>query len=294
MGSTRTYMVYCITSFDTTLAAVGSRIEEIENILSTDVKHTSQWCNNNDMVVSIPKSSSMIVASRQKLVHTYRSQEHVSLEIKLDGNVIPCVTKTKILGVHVDNVLSWADHIKHVRNKITSNLYLLKQIKAFLPLDARILFYNSYVLPHFDYCCTIWGNCTQTLMKDLVKLQKRAARIILDKDYNTRSKELFCELNWMPIEDRITFQRSLQVFKCINGMCSQGLDEIFEYANNIHSHSTRAAQSNNLYISQQHKRCFSYLGATTWNNIPASIRSATTLAGFKRLYMQNYFAENGF
>ena len=226
---------------DTTVSAVSDSIEEIEITLSNDVKHTSQWCNKNDMVISIPKSSSMLVSSRQKLWHTQRAQGgqgDVSLEIKLEANVIPCVTKTKILGVHVDNVLSWADHIKHVRGKIASNLYLLQEIKAFLPLEARKLFYNSYVLPHFDYCCTIWGNCTQTLLKDLIKLQKRAARIILNKDYNTRSKELFAELKWMPLEDRITFHRSIQVFKCINGMCTQGLDELFEHSNNVHGHRT--------------------------------------------------------
>ena len=74
-------------------------------------------------------------------------------------------------------------------------------------------------------------------------------------------------------------------------MCGQGLDALFEYANNVHGHRTRAAQSNNLYIKQQHKRCFSYLGTTTWNKIPASIRSATTLTGFKRMYTQNYFSK---
>ena len=84
---------------DTTLAAVGHSIEEIENDLSTDVEHTSDWCGKNDMVISLPKSISMIVASRQKLFHACKLQSNVSLEIKLDDDDIPCATKTKILGV---------------------------------------------------------------------------------------------------------------------------------------------------------------------------------------------------
>ena len=67
-------------------------------------------------------------------------------------------------------------------------LFLLSRIKVFLPRRNRILFYNSYILPHLDVCCIIWGNCKSTLEDKLVKFQKRAARIILDCDFYRPSK----------------------------------------------------------------------------------------------------------
>ena len=85
----------------------------------------------------------------------------------------PWVSTTKILGAHFDNALSWNVHIKHVYNKIVKNLYLFQQIKSFFPIDSRKLFYNSYILPHLDYCCIIWGKCSHTLLYNLEKLQKR-------------------------------------------------------------------------------------------------------------------------
>ena len=174
---------------DTTVAATGTEPKIIEKQLNKNVKNVSKWCNKNDMVVSLPKSSSMLCASWQRLLHT--DINDTSLNIELEGNKIPCVSTTKLLGVHFDQHLSWNEHIKHVHKKIRSNLYLLKQIKKYLPIDARKLFFNSYVLPHFDYCCTVWGNCSKTALSKLVKLQKRAARLILNTDYNTRSRELF-------------------------------------------------------------------------------------------------------
>ena len=72
-----------------------------------------------------------------------------------------------------------------------------------------------YVLPHFDYCSVIWGNCSKSALNKLVKLQKRAARIILNKDYNSRTCDLFAELNWMPLEDRIIFRQAIQVYKML-------------------------------------------------------------------------------
>ena len=63
--------------------------------------------------------------------------------------------------------MSWDEHIKAIRNKITKNLYLLQQIKSFLPVNARKLFVNSYILPHIVYCCVVWGNCSITLVTSL-------------------------------------------------------------------------------------------------------------------------------
>jgi len=40
-------------------------------------------------------------------------------------------------------------------------------------------FYNAFILSHFDLCCVIWGNCTHYLEGKLVRLQKRAAQVIL-------------------------------------------------------------------------------------------------------------------
>ena len=104
--------------------------------------------------------------------------------------------------------------------------------------------------PHFDYCSIIWGNCSQTHMYRLEKLQKRAARIILDKnyyDYCIRSADLFAELKWMPIKERVNFNIAIQVYKCINGLSSQGLENIFTHCNEIHSHITRSAANLQLY-----------------------------------------------
>jgi len=39
-----------------------------------------------------------------------------------------------------------------------SYLFLLSRIKVCLSRRNRILFYNSYILPHLDVCCIIWGD----------------------------------------------------------------------------------------------------------------------------------------
>ena len=42
----------------------------------------------------------------------------------------------KFLGVHFDKFMTWDNHINHVHKQININLYLLKQIRNYLPLDV--------------------------------------------------------------------------------------------------------------------------------------------------------------
>ena len=170
------------------------------------------------------------------------------------------MTATKLLGIHFDNQLTWTDHITQIHKKIASNLYLLKNIKDFLPVGAGKLLFNSYVLPHFDYCSIIWGTCSQTTLNQSGKIAKRAVHLILDKDVNTRSHILFRELGWMSLADKIEFKRAVQVHKCLNGTHTQGLDQLFKFNKDVHSQSTRSATKNNLYIAHNHPKSFPTLG----------------------------------
>ena len=85
----------------------------------------------------------------------------------------------RLLGVTINNDLSWNTQIENVIKKCNTFLYLLSRVKVFLSFQNRKRFYNAYILPHFDLCCVIWGNCTSVMADKLVKLQKRATRAIL-------------------------------------------------------------------------------------------------------------------
>ena len=82
-----------------------------------------------------------------------------------------------------------------------------------------MLFFNSYILPHLDFCCIIWGSCSSILEDKLVKFQKRAARVILDCDLYTTSSKRFKELNWQTFSERVTYQKAILMYRIINNIC---------------------------------------------------------------------------
>jgi len=57
----------------------------------------------------------------------------------------------------LDEFLNWDFQIEHISNKITSSIFALSQIKNILPLNIRLLVYNSLVRPHIKYGIVTWG-----------------------------------------------------------------------------------------------------------------------------------------
>ena len=79
----------------------------------------------NGMVLNTLKTIVMLITSRQK-----RNNLHECvLSLKYNDVDIEMTTSDKILGVHVDENLSWNDHYQHVSKNVSSYLWLLSKIK---------------------------------------------------------------------------------------------------------------------------------------------------------------------
>ena len=74
------------------------------------------------------------------------------------------------------------------------------------------MFYQSYILPCIDYGSITWGSASSNI-KRLNKLQKRAAQIILRTDFNTPSQQMFQELGWSPVPNRINYNKAVLIYQ---------------------------------------------------------------------------------
>ena len=75
------------------------------------------------MVLNTLNTKVTLITSRQKRNILYES----ALSLKYNDLDIKMTTSDKILGVHVDENLSWNDHYQHVSKKVSSYLWLLSK-----------------------------------------------------------------------------------------------------------------------------------------------------------------------
>ena len=166
---------------DTTLSDVQISLEAIERNLQIALNALQVWCKNNGMVLNSTKTKVMLITTNQKRQRLNKD----GLDLHYKADTLQTVTNDKILGVFVDNNLMWSEYIKHMSKKIASNIWLLSKIKTFLSREHRVQFYKSYIQPHIDFCNIVWGSMSDTNKLKILRLQKRAARVILD--YNVEN-----------------------------------------------------------------------------------------------------------
>ena len=78
----------------------------------------------------------------------------------------------------------------------------------YLPIYRRLLFFNSYILPLFDWADIVWGDWgNKSLMSDLQVLQNKAACIILDLSYRSSASAALGRLSWVNLKIRIKMHR---------------------------------------------------------------------------------------
>ena len=161
----------------------------------------------------------------------------------------------------------------------------------FLSRRNRILFYNSYILPHLDLCCIIWGNCSSTLQDKLVKFQKRAARVILCCDVYTPSSELFKELNWQTFPEWVTYQKAILMYWIINTICPDYVKKRVSYTSDVSCRVTRSTNCNQLYTPKPN--CELFRKSFIYSGLPSGIISPYMFKMQLRLTLLNVYIWNG-
>jgi len=152
-----------------------TELSKIESHLQSNLDYISKCCTYNNMDLHPQKTKCLIIGSKQK----FRGDKHLTL--KVNDNILENVRSQKVLGVYIDCNLSWHTHIDFVCKNLNNKISLLKHILYYLTDEMKQMFCNAYLVPIFDYCCTVWGKSNKSYINKVNNLQKRAARLNLHK-----------------------------------------------------------------------------------------------------------------
>ena len=93
-----------------------------------------------------------------------------------------------------------------------------------------------------SYADVIWPSCDKEPLYRVLKLQRRAARIILYANRLAPSVTLFCKLGWIPFHEQSKIKKRAIFYKRINGSLLMNTT----INNTQHNRSTRYANYNSI------------------------------------------------
>ena len=93
--------------------------------------------------------------------------------------LVQCKTEARFLGVIVDNKLSWSQHIKAIKSKMSRYVGIMYRIKNLLPIQARLQIFHSFIQSHLNFCSLVWGFSTKSNIESLFTSQKKGMRAVM-------------------------------------------------------------------------------------------------------------------
>ena len=85
-----------------------------------------------------------------------------------------------------DPCLTWCNHVNSISSRISKRIGLIRRIKFFLPISALNKLSNALVMPHVDYCSSVWSSCNVQYANSQQILQNRLTRVLVSADIRTR------------------------------------------------------------------------------------------------------------
>ena len=174
----------------------------------------------------------------------------------------------------------------HLHEDITS-----RNLSKYVPVKVLKMFYQSYILPCIDYGSITWGSASSSNIECLNKLQKRAARIILRTDFNTPSQEMFQELGWSPVSNRIKYNKAVLTYRALNNLTPAYITNLLKQMSQIHFLNLRSSENGSLYVPKSrtslYSGSFSCSAPRLWNALPQCVREAGSLDSFKKNLKNN-------
>ena len=122
---------------------------------------------------------------------------------------------------------------------------MINKLKHLIPQKTLLTIYNSLILPHINYCILAWGHDSNRILK----LQKKAIRIIVKGSFYTHSDPIFKKFNILKVND-IHLRHLLKFyFKSINNILP---DHFYDFNlalnSDIHDYNTRGKTNWGMHI----------------------------------------------
>ena len=270
---------------DTTVYVSDSDIHKAYLNANEEINNVYTWFCANKLSLNANKTKYIVIRHNQRPLKLCDEQLCIdNIPLTRIGN--DCLeTSTKFLGIHIDECLTWKQHILQINRKVSNSIFAIKQLKHTLPIDILRTLYFALIHPHLTYGVLAWGNARSSALRKTITLQKRAVRTINRAAFNSHTDPLFNRSRILKISDLYQYQVLLFMYDFVHHNLPRSFDDSFHYNYEIQNlHQTR--QSGQLYIPRCQSNFAGKLPLFTfpdvWNKWSSSIPNGS------RMQFRNY------
>ena len=256
----------------------------LESALNAEMEKIFVWLCANKLSLNMNKSNFVIFHARQKIPKQI-------ITIKVNGYQLKQENCVKYLGIYIDSNLNWKAQVENICKKIRRSIGLLTKIRFYVNKKTLTQLYYALIYPYLLYGVIAWGSASQTVLKPLITLQKKAIRVMTFSKYNDHSSSLFKTMNIIKFIDLIHYQVCIFMHKFHHNQLPITFSDFFKQVSAMHNYNTRHAAKKS-YVLPKVKTNYGlssikYKGSQIWNSLDNSKKKGS-LKIFKKSLHDSY------
>jgi hypothetical protein len=293
---------------DTACLTSGPILKDVIRTANLELRKLSQWFRANKMAVNVSKTKYIIFKPKNKKIEIGPGEgikfndndigepdddsKIFDLDRIYDENPVISDRSFKLLGLYLDENLSFNFHYDHVCNKLAQSNYIISKVKHLLPTNVLRSLYFSLFHSHLLYCLPIYACSSNKNTKRVKTMQKKAIRSVCGAGYNDHTDPLFNQLNILPFDKLVLYNQCTLLHSIVHEYSPRALHHTWTF-NHERNIGRELRNEQDIYIalatSEQAKKLPFFALASIWNDLPyeKTYNNPTTF----KIWLKNYVKE---
>jgi hypothetical protein len=136
---------------------------QLQQKIQREANLSTSWVSDNKLVCSGSKTKLLIVGTKE-LRRSKLTNRDIQIEINVDGHVVKESESERLLGVIVNNVMTWEHHLygntehKGLIPKLSNRAKLIWKLSIMMPKKRLQMIAEGIFFSLLNYCIEIYGN----------------------------------------------------------------------------------------------------------------------------------------
>ena len=275
------------------------------NLMQTEGDKVTSWFSRNDISCSGEKTKLLILGTKANRVSKLESIDFTPF-ISINGDIIEESSSEKLLGVIINNTLTWKHHLYGDEENdglipiLGKRIGVLKRLRKFIP-DLRFKQITSGLFTSkLCYCLNLWGgiwdipgsyneqqwNRTTITKKDMNRLQvlqNKVMRIQTSDSFRTPTSTLLQKTRQLSIHQMVAYHTAVQTYNIEKNRAPRyHFERLFGSQTDHNPPETRHGHHRVEFKLSLTRGSFFYQASRVWAALPTQIKLSRNLCGFKK------------
>ena len=205
---------------DTTFICHADNKEQLVELVNRELGKITEWFTANYLVLHPDKSRVMV----------FGNDDNIDITMN-NTNIKKCGSNHEekffnMLGIRIDQKLSWASHINLIENKLSKGLYLLWRFKKSLDTKTKLLIYHAFIRSHLLYGISLWGNVNDNAIRRLNTCHKKTIRGLTNGLIHT--EPILKKFNLLSLQDEAKLEMLKLAWSYCQGKIAPGIKDCLD------------------------------------------------------------------